>query len=90
MFVDFRRWANLLELALVDHRDPVREGERLGLVVSYVDDRQVQSLVQRMQLFTHLLAQLNVQVGQRLVQQQEIRRVDDGARQCDALLLTAG
>ena len=41
-------------------------------------------------LDAHLLAQLGVQVGERLVEQQDVRPRHDGARQRHALLLPAG
>ena len=70
--------------------DPVRERERLGLVVRDVDRGDLQALVQRLELVAQLDAQLRVEVGQRLVEEEKARLKDDAARDGDALLLAAG
>ena len=80
---------DLLDPALVHHRDAVRGDHRLGLVVRDVDHGDPELVVQAADLEAHLLAQVGVQVGQRLVQQQQRRLDDDGARQRHALLLAA-
>ena len=46
--------------------------------------------MQRANLDSHLLAQFGVEIGQRLVEQQDRRLVHQRARQRHALLLTAG
>ena len=54
-------------------------------------DRGVAVLVvQAAHLEAHLLAQVGVEIGQRLVEQQRLRLDDQRARQRDALLLAAG
>jgi hypothetical protein len=71
-----------------DHR--VGDGQRLLLVVRDVDHGQPQRLLQVADLLAHITAQLGVEVGQRLVEQQHPRLQHDGARDRDALLLAAG
>ena len=88
--VDFLRRAGLLDLAGVHHRDHVGGGHRLGLVVGDVDRGVAVLVVQAAHLEAHLLAQVGVEVGQRLVEQQRLRLDDQRARQRDALLLAAG
>ena len=88
--VDLRRLVELLDAAVVHHRDAVRQRERLGLVVRDVDERDADFLLQVDELELHLLAQLGVERGERLVEQQELRAVDQRARDRDALLLAAG
>jgi hypothetical protein len=61
----------------------------LGLVVRDVDDGELQPLLQLAQLAAHLLAQLGVQVGQRLVHQAHRRLRHQRACQRHALLLPA-
>ncbi len=68
--VDARRLVELLDVALVHHRDPVRQRQRLGLVVRHVDERDADFLLQVDELDLHLLAQLGVERGERLVEQQ--------------------
>jgi hypothetical protein len=81
----------LLDDAAAAHdRDPVRHGHRLFLVVSHVDRRDPERALQLADLVSHLYAQLGVEIGQRLVEQQHARPDDDRARERDALLLAAG
>ena len=47
-------------------------------------------MLQPHQLDPHLFAQLGVEIGQRLVEQDDARLVDDGARERHALALAAG
>ena len=88
--IDVLRRADLPDAALVDDRDPVGQRERLRLVVGHVDGRDADLALQALELAAHLLAQLGVEVGQRLVEQQEPRLVHDGAGERHALLLAAG
>ena len=54
-----------------------------------VDRRDLELVVQAADLEAHLLAQVGVEVGQRLVEQQHLGLDDDGAGQRHALLLAA-
>ena len=54
-----------------------------------VDHGRAKLLVQPRQLDPHLHAQLRVEVGQRLVEQEHLRVADDGAADRDALPLAA-
>ncbi len=65
-------------------------GHGLGLVVGNVDEGGVDLLAQLDDLGAHLVAQLGIQVGQRLVHQEDLRVADDGAADGDALALAAG
>ena len=55
-----------------------------------VDERDAHLALQPLQLVPHLLAQLQVQRGQRLVEEQHGRAIHERARERDALLLPAG
>ena len=55
-----------------------------------VDDGGAEPLVQRLDLGAHLHAQLRVEVGERLVEQEHRRLAHDGAAHGDALALAAG
>ena len=70
--------------------DAVGDGERLFLVVGDVDDGEPELLLQRADVLAHAAAQLGVEVGERLVEEQDLRLEHDGARHGDALLLAAG
>ncbi len=77
-------------MAFVHHRDRVRQGERLALVVSDVHGRDPELPLQALQLEAHALAQLRVEVGERLVEQEQLRLHDERPREREALLLPAG
>src|SRR5207247_4419181 len=79
----------LLDAAVVEHRDPVAHRERLVLIVRHVDECDAELLVDAPELHLHALAELQVERAERLVQEQDARRVDDRARQGDALALAA-
>ena len=77
--------------APVEHdHDAVGDHHRFGLIVGHVDGRDPDPLLQRPDEETHLLAELRVEVGQGLVQQEDARLDDHGPGEGDALLLAAG
>lgn len=72
IIINLRRCSDLVDLALVHDNDPVGEGHSLFLVVRDEDDRDAQILLDLFELLTHLLADLGVQRGEGLVQEQEL------------------
>ena len=88
--VDVVRGADLLDDALVEHRDPVGQRQRLLLVVGDVDARDAEVLLHLLELLAQLHAQLGVEVGKRLVEADDGRLRHQRAGDGDALLLTAG
>ena len=89
MLVDLGRRADLLDLALVEDGDAVAHAQRLALVVGDIDEGDADLALDRLQLDLHLLAQLEIERAQRLVQQQHARLVDQRAGQRHALPLAA-
>ena len=83
------RCANLLDLTLAHHYHAIAQCQRLLLVVRHVDKRDTQLLVHRTKLHLHILAHLQVQRSQWLVQEQYLWLVDDSTRNRYTLLLTA-
>ena len=77
-------------MAFVHHRDRVRQRERLALVVGHVYGRDPQLALQALQLEAHALAQLRVEVGERLVQEEQLRLHHERPRERKPLLLPAG
>jgi hypothetical protein len=75
---------------MAHHGDPVGEPERLRLIVGNEHGSDADRPLDGAQLVAHLLAELAVQRGQRLVEQQDPRPVDERARQRHALLHAAG
>jgi hypothetical protein len=76
-------------LPLVEQEHAIRQGQRLDLIVSDADRADLQPPHQLAQPHPRLLPQLGVEVAQRLVEQEQRRLVDDGARQRHPLLLSA-
>ena len=64
--------------------------ERLLLVVRHVDERDADLALDALQLDLHLLAELQVERAERLVEEQHGGLVHDRARQRDPLALAAG
>ena len=74
---------------MVHDRDPVRHAERLLLVVGDDHEGDADLVLQADQLELHLLAQLAIERRERLVEQQHLGALDQGARERHALPLTA-
>jgi len=72
---------------VVHHHDAVAERHRFGLVVRHQDRRVPTVRWDLAQFDLHLLAQLGVEVGERLVEQQDLRLDHQSAGERDALLL---
>ena len=81
--------ADLLDAALVHHRDPVGHHQRLVLVVGHEHERDPHALLQVLELDLHLLAQLGVERRHRLVEQQQLGLEHERARERHPLLLPA-
>ena len=89
LLVDVAGAADLLDAPLVEDRDPVAEGERLLLVVGDEQERDADVALDLLELHLHLLAQLQVECTQRLVEEQHLRPVHQSPRQRDPLALPA-
>ena len=88
--VEVVRRADLLDPALAHADDAVGHGRRLDLVVGDEDRGHAELALQRLDLGAHGQPQRGVEVGERLVEQQELRLLDQRAGERDALLLAAG
>ena len=88
--VDLLGIGQLLDHAAVHDRDAVGHRERLLLVVRHVDERDADVALDALELDLQLLAQLEVERAERLVEQQHGGPVHERAREGDALLLAAG
>ena len=89
LLVDLVRRADLGDAALVHDGEPARHGHRLLLVVRHHDEGEAELLLQAHQFEARALAQLAVERGQRLVEQQELGPLDQRAGQRHALALAA-
>src|SRR5918992_2888158 len=88
--VDLPRGRELLDATLVHDRHAVGHRERLLLVVRHVDEREPDLAVEPLEEHLHLLAQLQVERAERLVEEQDARSFGERPGERDPLLLTAG
>src|SRR3712207_9507796 len=70
LFRSLRR-VDLLHDAVLEYHDPVRHRHGLGLVVGDVDGRHADAVVQFGDLGAHLTPKLGVEVGERLVHEED-------------------
>ncbi len=83
------RVADLLDASFVHDHDAVGDGERLRLVVRHVKRGDAEAPLQVANLDAHAFAELGVEIGERLVEEEDVRLRGHGARQSHALLLSA-
>ena len=88
--IDLERRGVLHHLSRLHHRHPRGQRHRLGLVMGDVDRGHADVALQVVQEGPRLQPQLGVEVGERLVEQIDLRRVHQGPGQRGALLLAAG
>ena len=88
--IKLQRRADLRDDAAIEHDDAVGQRHRLDLVVGDVDHGGPERLVELGQFDAHLHAQQGVEVGQRLVEQENFRLAGQRPADGDALALAAG
>ena len=76
--------------ARLHHRHPVGHGHRLGLVVGDIDHGRAGALVELAEGVFHRGAQIDVEIGQRLVEQHHCRVHGEASGQRHTLALAAG
>ena len=88
--VDLAGCAQLLQRALVHHRDLVGHGHALDLIVGHVDHGRAQFVLQALDFGAHVYAQEGVDVGERLIHEENYWFAHDRSAERDALLLATG
>ena len=88
--VEHLRRVDLQEHALAHHRHAVAHRHRLDLVVGDVDRGDAEVLLERLDVGSHLHAELRVEVRQRLVHQEHLGIADDRTPHRHPLALAAG
>jgi hypothetical protein len=82
--------ADLFDQTCVHDHHAIRKGHRLHLVVSDIDRGRADLLMHSLHLGAHLYAQLGIEVGQRLIEQEYFGVSHDGAPHRHALPLSTG
>ena len=80
---------DLRDLPVLDHGDALADAERLKLIRRGVDRRRAELPVEPLEFGPHVVAELRVEIGERLVEEEEPRLADDGAPDGEPLLLAA-
>ena len=88
--INVGRSPHLLDAALIHDDDLIGQRHGLHLIVRDENRGRFQAIVQPADLDAHLDAQLGVEIGQRLVEQERLRFAHDGAPHGHALPLPAG
>ena len=88
--VQILRAPDLLHVAAVHHHDAVGHRHRLGLIVGHIDGAGFQLLVEGHNAVAHFAAQAGVEVGERLVHQEQPRIAHDRPGHRHPLALAAG
>ena len=89
-FEQVERRPLLLDQPIAQQDDPVGKGHRLDLIVGDIDHGLAELLMQPFYLTSHLIPELGIQVGKRLVEQEKASIPDDRPTDRHALALTAG
>ena len=90
MIIDLIWCADLLELALIHHHDPIRHIDGFFLVMGDIDKGDPKLLLQAFQFQLHGPAKLQIQRSKGFIQKQDSRIIGKGSGDCHTLFLTAG
>ena len=90
MVEHFLRRTDLLDESVSHDNDPVTERHCFDLIVRDVDECGVDLLTKTDDLRTHLSAEFRIQVGERLVHQNDLRLSYNCTSDCNTLSLAAG
>ena len=90
MEVELQRGPDLLLQPVLHDHDAVAHGHGLDLVMGDVDDGGLEPIMEFFQLHPHLHPQLGIQVGEGLVEEEDLGLAHDGPAYGDPLALPAG
>src|SRR5262245_66296962 len=90
MLVDFSRAPDLPQCAVVQHRDAIAHAHGLDLIVRHIDGGGAHRPLELLELAAGARAQLRVEVGKRLIQQEYRWVADQRPRERNTLTLAAG
>ena len=84
------RRPNLLNIPMVHDGNPITDRHRLFLIMRHIDRRNADAVLNLLDDRAHLNAQFRIEIGKRLIHQQNIGRNGKCPGQGNALLLTTG
>ena len=87
--IKFVAAANLLDDTLIHDKDAVSQGHCFHLVMCHIDSRGFEFGMEFAQFNAHPGTQLGIQVGQGLIEHEDLRLADNGAPERNSLALTA-
>ena len=90
LIINIFRLADLLDATLIHDHDGIGHGKCLFLIVGNRDKGDAGGLLDALQFVLHILTQTQIQCAQRLVQQQNLRLIDQRTGNGHTLLLTTG
>jgi hypothetical protein len=88
--VDFDRGSDLLDQTVLHDDEPIGDRHGFELVMGHEDGRDLEALLEFPDLLAHDQPQVCIEVGERLVEQQDLRLEAERPGEGDTLLLTAG
>ena len=88
--VEFAGCAELFDLAGADDRDAVGHRQSFFLIVCHISSGNAAAFADAPDLGAQFDAELGVEVGEGLVEEEDVGADDDGAGEGDALLLPPG
>src|SRR5262249_6991944 len=88
--IERARRRHLFDAPLVHHRHPIGERHRLRLIVGDIDEGRAAFAMAAGQFLLHGFAQMDIEVGERLVEQHHGGLHGEAAGERDALALAAG
>src|SRR5574344_1792009 len=90
VIVNLNRRANLLNMAHRHNDDAVRQSQSFNLVVRNVDHIAAELMVKKLNFTSHRRSELRIQIGKRLIEEEDFRVADNSTAHSDSLPLAAG
>src|SRR5205085_1079488 len=88
--IKLKRLTELLKPAFAHHSDEVAHCKCFLLVMGDVDRRRPDPVVEKFDFGSHFITQPSIEMRYRLIEQQDLRIVDQSAAECHTLLLATG
>ena len=87
MVIQFLRRPNLFDDAVIHDHHAISQGHGFYLVMRHIDRGGIHRLMHLLDFCAHLYAELGIQIGKRLIEQEHFRVAHNGAAHRHALAL---